>query len=134
MIAKRPDNPTREDAVAAGADILKLISFPDPARAPDAFELAAGRAFDRSYNPMGAKRQLLAIITDTGRHGRLAKVKAPTLVIHGAADPLVPPGNSEDIARRIPGARLEVIQNMAHDLPPSQVGRMVELIAGHASL
>ena len=134
MITKRPDNPTREEAVAAGTEMLKLISFPDPARAPDAFEAAAGRAFDRSYNPLGAKRQLLAIITDTGRHGRLAKVKAPTLVIHGAADPLVPLANSEDIARRIPGARLEVIEQMAHDLPPSQVGRMVELIAGHAAL
>jgi hypothetical protein len=27
---------------------------------------------------------------------------------------------------------LEIIDEMAHDLPPSQVGRMVDLIAGHA--
>jgi pimeloyl-ACP methyl ester carboxylesterase len=134
MIAKRPDNPTREEAVATGTEMLRMISYPDPARAADAFEVAAGRAFDRSYNPMGAKRQLLAILTDGGRHQRLATIKAPTLVIHGAADPLVPLANSEDIARRIPGARLVVVDKMAHDLPPSQVGNMVQLIAGHASL
>ncbi len=132
MMAKRPDAPSRTEAVETGASMLRLISYPDSARADDAFEVAAGRAFDRSYYPEGAKRQLLAIITDTGRHGRLAKVKAPTLVIHGAADPLVPLGNSEDIARRIPGARLEVINEMAHDLPPSQVSKMLSLITEHA--
>ncbi|MFX7025351.1 alpha/beta hydrolase, partial [Acinetobacter baumannii] len=56
-----------------------------------------------------------------------------TLVIHGAADPLVPMANSEDIAGRITGARLDIIEAMAHDLPPSQVPRIVELIANHAA-
>jgi hypothetical protein len=32
----------------------------------------------------------------------------------------------------VANARLEIIPEMAHDLPPSQVGRMVDLIAGHA--
>ena len=132
MMGSRPANPTREDAVKAGADMLGLISHPDSARGSDAFEEAAGKAFDRSYYPIGARRQLLAIITDTGRPSRLASVKAPTLVIHGAADPLVPLANSEDIAKRIKGARLEVINAMAHDLPPSQIAPMVKLIAEHA--
>jgi pimeloyl-ACP methyl ester carboxylesterase len=54
------------------------------------------------------------------------------LVVHGGADPLVPKDGSVDIARHVPGARLEIIDEMAHDLPPSQVDRMVGLIAGHA--
>jgi pimeloyl-ACP methyl ester carboxylesterase len=63
----------------------------------------------------------------------LKTVTTPTLVIHGGADPLVPKEGSEDIARHVPGARLEIIDQMGHDLPPSQVNRMVDLIADHAA-
>lgn len=133
MLRRRPPRPSREEAIAAGAETLELIAFPDTARAPDAFRSMAARAFDRSYNPLGSRRQLLAILTDDGRPERLRDIRVPTLVIHGAADPLVPLANSEDIARRIPGARLEIIPHMAHDLPPSQVGRLAELITAHAA-
>jgi pimeloyl-ACP methyl ester carboxylesterase len=132
LMAPRPANPTRDQAIAMGADGLKQISYPDPARPADAFETAAARSFDRSYNPMGMKRQLLAIIADGSRVSRLKKITAPTLVIHGAADPLVPMAGSQDITRHVPGARLEIVEKMGHDLPPSQVPHMVSLIAGHA--
>ncbi len=133
MMTPRPANPTKEEAVKLGAEVLEAISFADPTRTPTAFVDMAARAFDRGYYPMGMKRQLLAIVADGSRVDRLKKITAPTLVVHGGADPLVPKEGSEDIARHIPGARLEIIDEMAHDLPPSQVGRMVELIAGHAT-
>jgi pimeloyl-ACP methyl ester carboxylesterase len=133
MLAKRPSSPTREEAIALSVAGLNAMSYPDPTRAPDAFEDVAGRAYDRGYNPAGMKRQLLAIIADGSRVSRLKTITAPTLVIHGRADPLVPLANSEDIARHIPGARLEVIDQMGHDLPPSQLNRMVDLIADHAA-
>ena len=50
---------------------------------------------------------------------KLARITAPTLVLHGAEDPLVPLAGGQDTARRIPGARLEVIPDMAHDLAPA---------------
>lgn len=133
MMTPRPANPTKEEAIKLGAEVLEAISFADPTRTPTAFVDMAARAFDRGYYPMGMKRQLLAIVADGSRVDRLKKITAPTLVVHGGADPLVPKEGSEDIARHIPGARLEIIDEMAHDLPPSQVGRMVELIAGHAT-
>ena len=134
MMTPRPANPTKEEAVKLGAEVLEAISFADPTRTPTAFVDMAARAFDRGYYPMGMKRQLLAIVADGSRVDRLKKITAPTLVVHGGADPLVPKEGSEDIARLIPGARLEIIDEMAHDLPPSQVWRMVELIAGHATV
>ena len=133
LMAPRPSNPTREEAVRMGAEAIESISFADMKRPHDAFVDMAARAFDRGYYPVGMKRQLLAIIADGSRVERLKTINVPTLVVHGGADPLVPKEGSEDIARHVPGARLEIIEQMGHDLPPSQVGRMVELIAGHAN-
>ena len=44
-------------------------------------------------------------------------VGAPTLVIHGAADPLVSPSGGRATARAIKGSRLMLIDGMGHDLP-----------------
>ena len=132
LMTPRPSNPTREEAVRLGAESIKAISYADMERPHDAFVDMAARAFDRGYYPIGMKRQLLAIIADGSRVEQLKTIKVPTLVVHGGADPLVPKEGSEDIARLVPGARLEIIDEMGHDLPPSQVGRMVKLIAGHA--
>lgn len=132
LLRQRPAKVDRETAVTLGAELLELISFPDPAREADAFKALAARAFDRCYNPRGARRQLLAIIADGSRADRLAQINAPTLVIHGAADPLVPAANGRDVAERVAGARLEIIPDMAHDLPPTQLPRVLSLIADHA--
>lgn len=132
FMVKRPPDASREEAVAFGAELVSAFSFPDPARPENAHAEMAAKAFDRGYYPVGTRRQLLAIIADGSRVDRLKTIKVPTLVVHGGADPLVPKEGSEDIARHIQGARLEIIDEMAHDLPPSQVGRMVDLIAEHA--
>jgi pimeloyl-ACP methyl ester carboxylesterase len=47
-------------------------------------------------------------------HSRLSAITAPTLVIHGESDRLVPPGNAELVAERIPGAKLVMIPNASH--------------------
>ena len=132
FMVKRAPDASREEAVAFGAELVSSFSFPDPARPENAHAEMTAKAFDRGYYPIGTRRQLLAILADGSRVERLKKIAVPTLVVHGGADPLVPKEGSEDIARHIPGARLEIIDEMAHDLPPSQVGRMVDLIAGHA--
>ena len=132
FMVKRPPDASREEAVAFGAELVSAFSFPDPARPENAHAEMAAKAFDRGYYPVGTRRQLLAIIADGSRVDRLKTIKVPTLVVHGGADPLVPKEGSEDIARHIPGARLEIIDEMAHDLPPSQVGRILDLIAEHA--
>jgi pimeloyl-ACP methyl ester carboxylesterase len=133
FMVKRAPDASREEAVAFGTELVSSFSYPDPARPENAHAEMTAKAFDRGYYPVGTRRQLLAIIADGSRVERLKKIAVPTLVVHGGADPLVPKAGSEDIARHIPGARLEIIDEMAHDLPPSQVGRMVELVADHAT-
>jgi len=92
----------------------------------------AARALRRSYCPAGVTRQMLAIAGATDRSALLQSISVPTLVIHGARDPLVPLACGEDLASQVPGARLEVIEGMGHDLPAQLNERMLALIDAHA--
>ncbi len=90
-----------------------------------------GLGVRRSYHPAGVQQQLLAIIASGDRRALLGKIAAPTLVIHGADDPLLPVAAGRDTARHIRGAKLMVIDGMGHDLPPGLLLRLVEAIAAH---
>ena len=50
--------------------------------------------------------------------GRLDEITAPTLVIHGTADPLFPFGHAEALARGIPRAELMSLEGVGHQMPP----------------
>jgi pimeloyl-ACP methyl ester carboxylesterase len=76
-----------------------------------------GMAYDRAYFPQGVARQLAAILTQENRKPALKGVRAPTLVIHGDADPLVSVEAGKDTAEAMPGAELKIIKGMGHDLP-----------------
>lgn len=86
----------------------------------------------RNRCPTGFLRQMAAIIADGDRTDRLRRIVAPTLVIHGSDDPLVPVAGGRETARAIPGARLLEIDGMGHTLPPQVVPQIVDAIAGHA--
>ena len=88
-------------------------------------------AFDRGHHPEGTARQLVAILADGDRTERLGAITAPALVIHGAADPLVQPEAGERTAAAIPGARLEIIPEMGHDIPVPLWPRIIGLILEH---
>jgi pimeloyl-ACP methyl ester carboxylesterase len=47
-------------------------------------------------------------------YGRLGQITAPTLVVHGEEDVVVPPANARQLARRIPGARLRLWPETGH--------------------
>jgi CBS domain-containing protein len=61
------------------------------------------------------QRQLGAIL-GFGTHDRLPQIKAPTLILHGRKDILVPPKNGSILAEAIPNARLVYLENSAHGL------------------
>lgn len=88
--------------------------------------------FDRSFYPHGFARQFTAVLTNGNRKPRLAKLETPTLVIHGAADPLVPVECGYDTAGAIPGADLLVIEGMGHECPPEAWDQITAKISEHA--
>ena len=85
----------------------------------------------RAFHPVGTARQMLAVVADITRAALLGRITAPTLVIHGTADPLVPLACGEDTARRIPGAKLVTIDGMGHDLPPEPVRQILAALIPH---
>ncbi|WP_237151861.1 alpha/beta fold hydrolase [Oryzibacter oryziterrae] len=131
-----PDLPQATPEVMA----MMMRPAPDPATDPDGFlavRLAFARCiagsgfpFDvalhrdllleearRGHDPSGVVRQIGAMVTAGDRRNRLAAILAPTLVIHGTDDPLIPPACGEDTARSIPGSTYLPIEGMGHDIP-----------------
>jgi pimeloyl-ACP methyl ester carboxylesterase len=122
--------PDREGAITAAVDARRMIAT--PGQFDERSErLRAAAAFDRSFNPAGAGRQLAAIWAAGDRTTSLRTMSVPTLVIHGSVDPLVDVSGGRATAAAIPGARLVVIEGMAHDIPKRFVGRLVEELVTH---
>lgn len=109
---------TREAAIDASVAISRLIGSPGLTQDETAMREAAAHSYDRSHDPEGVARQTGAIVASPDRTGGLGNVLAPTVVIHGTADPLVQPDGGKATAAAIPGARLVMIEGMGHDLPP----------------
>jgi pimeloyl-ACP methyl ester carboxylesterase len=70
-------------------------------------------------------------------YSRLAQIAAPTLVIHGEKDRLVPAENGKRIAARIPGAKLVLIPGASHifptDQPVATQTTILEFLGGQAT-
>lgn len=81
----------------------------------------------------GVPRQIGAIHASGDRTRELARITAPTLVVHGDRDLMVHPSGGRATARAVPGARHVEIEGMAHHLAPGVVDRLVGLIADHTA-
>ena len=123
---------TREDRIELAMSIRRvLVGSADPF--DEAFERArATRAVDRAYYAVGTGRQLVAVIAAEPRLERLKKLRAPTLVIHGKDDVLVPVENGRMVAAAVPGARLLEIDGMGHDLPRRVWPQVLDAIDANA--
>jgi len=90
------------------------------------------RFYDRGIDARGTARQMMAIVASGDRTAALAAVTAPTVVIHGDVDTLVPLDGGEATAKAIPGAELLVISDMGHEIPPAAQPEVVAAIVANA--
>jgi len=117
VLTTRPTASDREAIVAHGIKGEKVIGSPGYPVAEDVLRARVERDFARMFYPAGVGRQLAAVVSNGDRRAALATIKAPTMVIHGADDPLVPVEAGRDTAATIPGAQITEVPGMGHNLP-----------------
>ncbi|RPH46025.1 MAG: alpha/beta fold hydrolase [Burkholderiales bacterium] len=127
--------PPRDADEAALLDHMErvwmLIGSPGLQPPREALRARLTAAMRRAYNPAGGARQMLALMASGDRRKLLRRITAPTLVVHGGADPLVPIGAGRDTAANVPGAVFRPVPGMGHDLPEALLPMLVGLIADH---
>lgn len=82
----------------------------------------------RAHHPMSTLRHMAAIAATGDRSRLLRDISSPTSVIHGHQDPLVPVAAAHDLAAKIPGAELCLIDGMGHDLPAELMPEILDAI------
>jgi pimeloyl-ACP methyl ester carboxylesterase len=135
LLATPPRN--RTEYIEMLLRTFRVIGSPGYPFDEDRMRRRAERTFDRGVHPGATLRQLAAIVSARDRAPRLRRVNVPALVVHGARDPLVNVSGGRATARAIPGADLDVVPGMGHDLPravwPRVIGGIVR-IAGRAAV
>lgn len=130
----KPSPQSRQEAMKRGPEMSQLLGSTvykaDPKQVAD----ISGFAFDRSGdNTLAVQRQIQAIMSGPARYKQLAKLQMPVLVIHGLDDRLIRPHHGERTAASIPGAKLEMIEGMAHALEPQVVQKILPPMLTHVS-
>ena len=128
LLQPRPTNADEaEERAVAAAQVIG-----SPGMLDEDWIRRLGRwAFERAFDPPGFARQLAAIWASGDRTEQVRRITAPTLVIHGALDPLIPVTGGRATAAAIEGARLVVLEEMAHDLPRPLWQQIVDAVADH---
>ncbi|MFP4476685.1 MAG: alpha/beta fold hydrolase [Desulfatibacillaceae bacterium] len=92
------------------------------------------QSYLRSYHPQGVARQMAAVAGAGDRMPGIRKITAPTLVLHGALDPLIPPEHGRAMAMAIPEAEFATIGDMGHGLAyPALWSEIVEHLVALAA-
>ena len=135
VAAARAGSPPRTDAerVDAAVEMWRAL-----AGSGEAFDEAAVRAREtrivaRARNIDAAQNHQLAIANSPDREDALRALRVPTLVVHGADDPILPLPHGRRTAELIPGAKLLVVEGMGHDFPAHAQKRIVDAILGHVA-
>lgn len=116
----------------------QALAGPDYLTDATTLEEWAVRNYARNYDPEGAARQGAAIVVDrfdpaAYRRSHLGAISAPTVIVQGDADPIVPLAAAEELASLIPGADLRIFAGLGHDIPAELVPDIAAAILAAAA-
>ena len=130
MLLRKPA-PTFESRKASAIANIVAISHP-AVPAPGPLEQYCGEALKRSYHPVGAARQICAILAQPDRTPLLADLSMPALVLHGRGDRLVKLACGEATAAAIGGDVIfHIVEGMGHSLNKLFYDEMVTAIVAN---
>jgi pimeloyl-ACP methyl ester carboxylesterase len=132
-LLRRPRGSDADSVVDHLEWLLHLIGSPAYRPDPAAQRRRLAASVARAWRPAGTARQLTAVVADGDRTPLLRRIGAPTAIIHGRADPLVPMACGEDLAHHIAGATIDLVPGMGHDLPDALLPRFADTIAAVAA-
>jgi len=131
MIVHVPD---RAGLIAQSLEAAQIWAGPhhvlDAKRAARHIELGLRRC----YRPAAIHRQALAYASAGERFALLRRIACPTLILHGGADPLIPPAFARQAHLLIPGSRFLVLPDAAHDLGALDAVAIASLIEAATSI
>lgn len=109
----------------------KALEADEPTRSPKAFNQWLDAASARRIDADGLARTGAAMLAAGDLRLRLPAIKAPTLVVHGAKDPLVAVAAGKEVADAIPGAQWRLEPKMGHAINDAAVAAVQEFIQKH---
>ena len=127
----KPKTPSRDEAISYNIKLNQLIGSPAYPQSEDALRLHATQIVERSNNPNGYKRQLIAMAASKDRQHLIRKIKTPTLVIHGSHDVVINVGEGKKTAMLIKKAKLKIVPGMGHNFAPELMPKMTKWLTKH---
>jgi pimeloyl-ACP methyl ester carboxylesterase len=122
----RPASQNEVDLLKHSLRLFKAIGTPDQSSDETKIDFAR-TLFRRSYSPAGVMRQYMGVLSTGSLLAIDAKIKAPTVVLHGSADRLLPPAHGRAAAKAIKGSTFHLITGMAHDIPEAYTPLLIRL-------
>lgn len=131
LMLQRPRS--RDAALAHALQLHQALAGPAYPSAEAELRQRIAASAARSWRPQATLRQLLAIAADGNRSSRLRRLPAnlPVSIVHGSADPMLPPAHARALARALPQARLHWIDGWGHDLPAGLWDPLSQLVSPH---
>ncbi len=132
LILNPPRDPSLEEEIAYTVRTWERIASPGYPTARGVWLERAKHDLERNAPAAhGTERQFAAILASGSRVPLLGLIDTPTLVVHGAQDPLVPVAAGHSTARHIRGASFECIEGMGHDFPEALMPRISRRMVRH---
>ena len=131
-VGRRPRN--EQEAIERRVRVFRAIGSTGFDQDLEEIRRVTALAFRRDPDARGGRRrQHRALRTAGDRTESLRLLTVPTVVIHGIEDRMCHPSGGRATAEAIPGAQLELVEGMGHDLPRGAWPRLVRAITGNAA-
>lgn len=129
-LIRRPESHSQRDIVRHSVWFMTTVSSPGHLDIKGTRAVAKQR-YERDFNPLGISQQIHAILASGSivRHSK--NIKAPTLIIHGSKDGLIPYAHGKFLHKTIANSTFVLVDGMGHDIPAYYQPHLVDLVKTH---